>query len=103
MNKETVVTEITIIPLKPKGGLVALASCVLDEKLYLGSIGIYTRLSGGYRLTYPNKKVGVNSINIFHPINKEVGDAIEKAVVTKYEELVGKSIEYNDEEEQDTE
>lgn len=90
MNTE--ITEISIVTLKPKNGLVALASCVIDGKLYLGSIGIYTKLKGGYRLTYPNKKIGENSINIFHPINREVGDAIEKAIVDKYEELISSTL-----------
>jgi stage V sporulation protein G len=71
---------------------VALASCVVDEKWYIGSLGIYTRLKGGYRITYPNKKVGENAINIFHPINREAGDAVEKAVVEKYEELISKDV-----------
>lgn len=85
---ETTIREIAIIPLKPKDGLIALASCIIDEKLYIGSIGIYTKLKGGYRLTYPTKKIGDNSINIYHPINKTVGDSIEKAIVGKYEQLM---------------
>ncbi len=92
---ETKITEVTIIMIKPRNGLVALATCVIDEKLYLGSIGIYTKLQGGYRLTYPNKKLGENAINIFHPINKETGEAIEKAVVSEYEKLINTSAEYN--------
>jgi len=91
-ESNTKVTEVTIIPIKPKNGLVALASCVLDGKIYLGSIGIYTKLKGGYRLTYPNKKVGENAINLYHPITKEAGDAIEKAVIDKYEELMSKDV-----------
>ena len=49
-------------------------------------------LKGGYRLTYPNKKVGDNAINLYHPITKEAGDLIEKAIVEKYEELMSKDI-----------
>ena len=92
---ETKITEVTIIMIKPKNGLVALATCVIDEKLYLGSIGIYTKLKGGYRLTYPTKKLEVSSINIYHPISKEVSDAIENAIIEKYEQLMEVSIEYN--------
>jgi len=84
----TKVTEVTIIPIKPRNGLVALASCVIDNKFYVCSIGIYTKLNGGYRLTYPNKKSKENAINIFHPINKECGDAIEKEIINEYEKLV---------------
>lgn len=91
MEEKTIVTEVNIIPIKPKDGLVALASCVIDNKIYLGSIGIYTKLSGGYRLTYPNKKTGNgNDINMYHPINRECGDTIEKAIVDKYQEIIEK-------------
>lgn len=86
------VTEVTIIPIKPKNGLVALASCVVNG-FYLGSIGIYTKLAGGYRLTYPTKKVGTHSINIYHPINKETGDTVEQAIIAEYEKLTASSLE----------
>ena len=53
------ITEIQITPIKPKNGLVAFASIVLENNIHLGSIGIYTKLDGsGYRITYPTKKVG---------------------------------------------
>lgn len=51
-----VITEIEITPIRPREGLVAFASCVIDQWLYLGSIAVVTRLDGGYRLTYPTKK-----------------------------------------------
>lgn len=91
MNK-TEVSEVSIIPISPRNGLIALASCVIDNKIYVGSIGIYTRRSGGYRITYPTKKVNENSINIFHPINKESGDVIEKAIIKSYEELISSNV-----------
>lgn len=89
MNK---VSEVNVIPIRPKNGLVALASCVIDEKFYIGSIGIYTKLKGGYRITYPNKKSGSSVINIFHPITKELGDLIESEVISAYEELLSKDV-----------
>lgn len=94
---ETAISEIKIIPLKPKEGLVALASCVIDGKLYLGSIGIYTKLAGGYRLTYPNKKLGDRSINIYHPINSATGDCIESAIIAEYERIMIPIYEENQE------
>ena len=90
MNTE--ITEITIIPLKPRNGLVALASCIIDNKFYLGSIGIYTKLKGGYRLTYPTKKIGEKSINIYHPISQEVGNEVEVAIIDMYEQLMNESL-----------
>jgi len=81
-------TEIQIIPIKPQNGLVALASFILDNNLYLGSIGIFTRPESGYRLTYPTKKVGDRNINIFHPINREFASQIENEIIKKFEEVM---------------
>lgn len=82
------VSEIEVIPVKPREGLIGFASFVLDEKYYVSSVAIYTRLDGsGYRLVYPTKKVGERNINVFHPINAEVGKAIDEAVIYKVNEL----------------
>ncbi|PIQ92513.1 MAG: hypothetical protein COV69_02425 [Parcubacteria group bacterium CG11_big_fil_rev_8_21_14_0_20_39_14] len=82
------ITEIQIVPIKPNNGLVAFASIVLADSLYLGSIGVYTRIDGtGYRITYPTKKIGNKNINIYHPINKETGKAIEEAIISKVKEI----------------
>lgn len=81
-------SEIQIIPIKPQNGLVAFASFVLDDNLYLGSIGIFTRPQGGYRLVYPTKKVGDKNINIFYPINRFFALKIEKEVVKRLEEVM---------------
>lgn len=85
------ITEIEITPVKPQNGLVAFASCLIDDWLYLGSIGIMTRLSGGYRLTYPTKSVGNKSLNIYHPINKASGKNLEQAIIASYENVMRKS------------
>ena len=88
MNPEVKISEIQVIPVKPKEGLIGFASFVLDEKYYVSSVAIYTRLDGsGYRLVYPTKKVGDKNINIFHPINSEVGKAIDEVVIRKVNEL----------------
>jgi len=82
------IIEIQITPIQPKDGLVAFASVVVENSLYLGFIGVYTRLDGtGYRLTYPTKKIGDKSINIYHPINRETSRAIEEAVFSKLKEI----------------
>lgn len=74
------ITEIQITPIKPNNGLVGFASFVLYGAVYCSSVGIYTRLDGGYRLTYPTKQVMGRDMEIFHPINRELGSAIEQAV-----------------------
>lgn len=83
------ITEIQIIPIKANNGLVAFASCVLDGNIYLGSIGVHKRLNGsGYRLTYPTKKVADKDFHIFHPINKQASEEIERAIISKAEEIM---------------
>lgn len=79
--------EVQIIPIKPRDGLVAFASVVLDQSIYLGGIGVYTRPEGGYRLTYPTRKSGLNSFPIYHPIRKEFTDKLTEIVISKYEEV----------------
>jgi hypothetical protein len=45
-------TEVDIAFVKPKDGLIALATVVLDDQLYLSGIAIHSKLVGsGYRLT----------------------------------------------------
>lgn len=83
------ITEIQIVPIKPKNGLVGFASCIYNNQIYLGSIGIMTRPRGGYRLMYPTKKVGNQNINIYYPINRETAQYIEKEIINKFEEITG--------------
>jgi len=92
MNK---ITEIQIIPVKPSNGLVGFASFLLDEKLYLGSVAIYKRLNkDGYRLTFPTKKIGGRNINIYHPVNKDVMEEIERSILKKAKEVFSKEHSY---------
>ena len=89
MNK-LLVTEIQIFPFKPKDGLVAFASCVINDALYIGNIAIYTSPSNpeGYRLVYPLKVLpNGKEINCVHPITREAGEAITKPIITKFREL----------------
>ena len=83
------ITEIQITPIRPRDGLVAFASVVLDNSVYLGSIGVYTRLDGtGYRITYPTKKVGGKDLNIFYPLNRDMSKLIEAAIIKKAQEIL---------------
>jgi len=78
------ISEVQIKLTKPKDGLVGFASLVIDNSLYLSSIGIFTKLDRtGYRITYPTRKVGELDMQIFHPINKEFGKEIEVAIIEK--------------------
>jgi len=89
----TQVTEIHIMPIKAvrheKTGesLVALASCVLDGKFFVNSIGIFERDDGRYRLTYPTKKREKSELKLFYPIGQDIGKDIEEAIVGEYIDL----------------
>lgn len=87
------ISEIQIIPVKPKDGLVAFASCVINNALYIGNIAIYTSPTNpeGYRLVYPLKVLpNGKEINCVHPITKEAGEAITKSLIGKYKDLISK-------------
>jgi len=66
---------------------VGFASFVLYEVMYCGSVGIFTRPNGGYRLVYPTRKVGERNIEVYYPINRHIGQVIEEVIVKKYEEV----------------
>lgn len=86
------ISEINIQLIKPTNGLVAFASVVLDDKIFLGSIGVHQKLDGtGYRLTYPTKKTGNRDFHIFHPIERKLGSEIERAILEKVTALLNKS------------
>jgi stage V sporulation protein G len=84
------ISEINIVPIKPKEGLLAFASCVLNNQYFIGNIAIYASLDGGnFRLVYPTKLLSNGKqISCFHPINRETGEALRKAISKKYEELI---------------
>ena len=92
---KTRISEVQVVPIKPVNGLVGFASLVFDDCLYLGSIGIYTRPEGSYRLTYPTRKTVSSNFNIFHPINKDVSILIESEVIKKFEEVMKKYVRHN--------
>lgn len=86
------VTEVQVTLIKPRDGLIGFANVVVDDQLFLGGIGIHRKLSGdGYRLTYPNRRVGDASFDIFHPIRRPIGQAIEQAVIEKLKNAVSKT------------
>jgi stage V sporulation protein G len=90
---ELIVSEIQIIPVKPKDGLIAFASCIINNQFYLGNIAIYTSPSSndGFRLVYPIKLLPTGKqIYCAHPINRRAGEVIHNAVVGRYNELLEK-------------
>jgi len=90
---EIVVSEIQIIPVNPQSGLVAFASCLINNQFYIGGIGVYTSpLSPDYfRLVYPTKVLNNGrKLNIVYPINKEIGSIVQKRIAEEYLKLMEK-------------
>ena len=85
------ISEVDIMPIKPKKGLVAFASVTLSEwvdnrlvpTIYLGAIGVYKFLDKeGYYVRYPKKEVTESrSFDIYHPVNKQIGDLMSGKIV----------------------
>ena len=90
MNLPFVVSEVQILPVKPKDGLVAFASCVIDGHFFLGNIGIHARPDGsGHRLVFPDKTLpNGKRIHCFHPLTKNAGYLLEEAITKKFQVLV---------------
>lgn len=89
------ISEVQITPIRPKDGHVGFASCVINNGVFLGSIGIHTSLKrpGGFRITYPTKNIeGPNGmkrkIDFYRPISREAGKLIENAIISEYERLM---------------
>jgi len=78
------ISEIKIQLIRPNDGLIGFASIVIDDGLYLGSIGIHRKLAGGYRLTFPKK----DGFDICYPINQRMGQIIETAIFEKLESVM---------------
>lgn len=87
------ITETKILIVKPQDGLIAFASIIIDNSLYLSSIAVYTRPDGTYRLLYPTKKIGDRLIDIFHPISRQASKQIEAEIFKKCDEIFERSNE----------
>ena len=84
------IDEIQISPINPQKSLVGFASVVLDGSLYLGCIAIHCDLlNQSFRCVYPTKKFkDGKEIPIYRPITKEAGEAVQKAIITEWENLI---------------
>lgn len=95
-SNKTTISEIQFYPVKPQDGLLGFVSFVLDGKFWMGSVAVFSRPDGRYRLVYPTRKVGGQNINIFHPINQEAGQQVEAAVSEKVAEIFSENYEPNE-------
>ena len=89
------ISNISIKPIKPNKGLVAICSFTLFDKLHCSSIGIFTRPQGGYRLVYPTKLVNGTYINIYNPVDRLFGLEIEKEVSKEFQNVINQDVRHN--------
>ena len=90
VKKEILISEVSIILVRPHDGLIGFASCIFEDRLYLSDIAIHSTPNGDFRLVYPSKKINNRNFNIYYPINKETGKIIQFAIVEKYKEIISK-------------
>ena len=83
------ISEIRLTPIKPRQSLVAFASCVVDRQFYFGGIAIHCDLlNKSFRCVFPTKQVAGKELPIYHPITKEAGEAIQRAIIIEWENLI---------------
>lgn len=85
------VSEVNIIPVKPKRGLLAFCTFVINDALYIRDIAIYNCLSRpeGIRLNYPARKLpNGDTVNVIHPINREADAIITRAIAEEFEKVI---------------
>jgi DNA-binding cell septation regulator SpoVG len=81
------ISEVQISFIKPKDGLVAFASCVVNDSIFLSSIAIHKKLcDDSYRVTYPKK----GNFSLFHPIKHEASTEIEDKILKKLKDVMSK-------------
>lgn len=85
------ISEINIIPIKPKDGLLGFTSFVIDDQFFIGHVGIHSTPNGDIRLLYPNRCLPNGKfISCFHPITKEAGLEITKNISHQYHVIFNK-------------
>jgi hypothetical protein len=93
MNVEIQLSEINVIPIKPREGHIGFASFVINGQFYVGNVGIHSTLSGDIRLLYPEEILpNGKMVCSFHPITKYAGLEITRQVVAKYNSIITNSI-----------
>lgn len=91
---EITLSKIQILSVKPRQGLLAFCSFVLNGSFYIGDVAIYSRLNQeGFRLIYPSKVLSNGlKINCFYPINRDAVCLIEALVIKAYLDLLEKAL-----------
>lgn len=96
MDNPLTITEIEIIPIKAKQGLVGFANCVVNDQFFIGNIAIHSTFNENeFRLVYPAKAIkNKKPVQCVYPINKETAQAMQKAICKAFRKLFVKYTDY---------
>ena len=87
-----IISEIEFFPIIPKNGVIAFVSFTYQNSLRIQDCAILTRPTGGYRLSFPIKKLANGkTIQSVYPINKELSEKIEEVLMVNYENFLLKN------------
>lgn len=79
------ISNVEIVPFRPRDGHLGFASVHINDQFYLGDIAIFSRPTGGIRLGFPVKKLMNGSgVDICKPLNFETEKIVEEAIEEKY-------------------
>ena len=87
------ISEVEIIPVKPKDGIFAFVSCIVDKKFYFSSIAIKSERDGKFKLSFPAKKLNDRNIHYYYPLNREVYAQMLAAFLPAIETLIEEKME----------
>jgi len=72
-----------------RDGLLAWASCVINNAVFLNNVAVRESICGGIRLTYPAKaSQGQRRYYYFNPISREAAAVIEQAIQEQIRRLL---------------
>ncbi len=78
------ISDIKIVPIRQQGSLWGFATVLINNVLELQQIGIHTRPSGGWRATFPAKKLKDGRLQFFYRfIDTEAEDQLTQAITSK--------------------
>jgi DNA-binding cell septation regulator SpoVG len=88
-SQKEIITEIEFFPILPKNGVICFCSFTYKNSLRIQDCAILTRPTGGYRLSFPIKKLtNGKTIQAVYPINKKLGTQIEEILLVNFEDFL---------------
>ena len=79
------ISKIRFIRIVQVKSLIGFITCLINDYLELGSIGVHTKLGGGFRLTFPSRKLRDGRLDFFFrftdsTIEKQLTEAITNEI-----------------------